>query len=291
VFATQLPYLKLFTGNTDATVGELILPSPGTTLPHPVLTPASLQVDPEIRQLLAAGKPLVLVYHTHTQEAYLGPDFERRGLTYDDAFTLDQRRNMIRVGEEFARVLSQQYGIPVLHVRQYFDLPPDRQGVTKIGAYLRSLAVVEPLVRQNPQLRVVIDFHRDAFPESVPVSTAVAQLPGQGNAARIMFVVGQGVAGRLEQPYAPFNLALARRLNQWLETYYPGLSRGVLKDHNRYNQHLSPGALLIEVGEVHNTLEQALTSARILAHAVAQEILAGKVPATAEVRPTGAGTR
>jgi stage II sporulation protein P len=100
-------------------------------------------------------------------------------------------------------------------------------------------------------------------------------------------VVAQGIPGQLEQPYRQHNLSLAVDLSNWLEKYYPGLSRGVRKYRSRYNQHLAPGALLVEVGEVRNTLEQAKASARILAHAVASQLLIGRVETAVEVDATG----
>jgi len=280
--ATQLPLLLISEGDPDPTSedAELILPSPTDDIIVPNPEALSTPVDPEIAALMSARKPLVLIYHTHTQEAYLGPDYSRNALTYDDAFSADNAQNVVAVGVEFARVLQEEYGVGVIHVTEKYDARPGG-GVTKIRAYVRSLDGVEPVVRANPEIRVIIDFHRDAFPPDTPVSTTLAAVPEEGEAARVLFVVGQGIPNKLEQPYWQHNLALATELSNWLEKYYPGLSRGVMKVRSRYNQHLAPGALLIEVGEVRNTMEQARASARILAHAVARQLLAGNIKTAA----------
>ena len=40
--------------------------------------------------------------------------------------------------------------------------------------------------------------------------------------------------------------------------------------NSRYNQHLTPGALLVEMGAAGNSLDEALLSARLLGQAIAQ---------------------
>jgi stage II sporulation protein P len=282
VFATQLPHVTISEDDPVPGGGELILPQPKTDIIVTRPSSAPEHIDPEVAAAVGSGQPLVLIYHTHTQEAYLGPDFRERGLSHDDAFSPHLDRNVVGVGAEMARTLRESYGIEVIHVTDYFDMRPDG-GVTKLRAYVRSLQGVQPIVRANPQLRLIVDVHRDAFPESVPISRTVAAVGGEGQGARVMFVVGQGRPG-LAQPYWEHNLQLAKKLNAWLEVYYPGLSRGIFKVDNRYNQHLGPGALLIEIGEVQNTVPQAKLSARIVADALARQLLADNVKRAEQVQ-------
>ena len=60
------------------------------------------------------------------------------------------------------------------------------------------------------------------------------------------------------------NLRFALRLQQALETAYPGLARPIYFCPRKYNQDLSHGALLIEMGSEGNTLEEAVYSGQLL---------------------------
>ena len=70
---------------------------------------------------LGADEPQVLIIHTHGTESYTMPP----GQEYDvsDTFrTLDTNCNMIRVGDEMARTLT-ECGISVVHDRALYDYP------------------------------------------------------------------------------------------------------------------------------------------------------------------------
>ena len=63
------------------------------------------------------------------------------------------------------------------------------------------------------------------------------------------------------------NLALAARLQKNLDTLYPTLARPMTLRGLPYNQELSAGSLLVEVGTHGNTLQEALAGARDFARA------------------------
>ena len=114
---------------------------------------------------------------------------------------------------------------------------------------------------------MVLDLHRDA------ADTAAGQLVtrcsiGGETAAQLMFVVGTDT--RLKHPGWERNLSLALKLQVLLEQENPGLCRDLNLTKNRYNQHLGPYALLVEVGAAGNTLGQAKLAARELGEAIAR---------------------
>ena len=80
--------------------------------------------------------------------------------------------------------------------------------------------------------------------------------------ARLMLVVGTD--SRLSHPDWPENMALAVKLHALLEKKYPGICRPISFRSQRFNQDLSTGALLIEVGAAGNTRQEALAAARLL---------------------------
>lgn len=202
------------------------------------------------------GRVLVGLYCTHARESYL-PALAGGG-DADDAHTLDSSRNMLRVAEELARTLSQEYGIGVVLSQRVHD----REG--KLGAYVRSGETVRALLREYPDVRFLFDIHRDSPGREVTVATV-----GGRPAARIMIVLGSPYQ---VGPNWARNRELADRVAGLMEQRYPGLLRRVLVADARYNQHLFPGALLFEIGGVENTLEEVLYSTHLLADVLATVI-------------------
>ena len=60
------------------------------------------------------------------------------------------------------------------------------------------------------------------------------------------------------------NFHFASSLQQQIEGDYPGLTRPILFDYRHYNQDLTNGSLLIEVGSHGNTLEQVQYSGQLI---------------------------
>jgi stage II sporulation protein P len=216
--------------------------------PHPRSGPA---IPAALR-----GRVLVGLYCTHARESYLPALAGARDP--EDAHTLDSSRNMLRVAEELARTLSQEYGIGVVMSRRVHD----RAG--KLGAYVRSQETVRALLREYPDVRFLFDIHRDSPGRQVTVATV-----GGRPAARIMIVLGSPYQ---VGPNWARNRELADRVAGLMEQRYPGLLRKVLVADARYNQHLLPGTLLFEIGGVENTLEEVLYSVHLLADVLATVI-------------------
>ena len=79
--------------------------------------------------------------------------------------------------------------------------------------------------------------------------------------------------GTMEMPNYLQNFHFACRLQGNLEGMYPGLTRPILFDYRKYNQDLTTGSLLLEVGSHGNTLEQAQYSGELIGKALAQTLL------------------
>lgn len=208
--------------------------------------------------------PQVLIVHTHGSEAYTMPP----GQTYEptgECRTVDSTCNVVRVGGELAAALETA-GLTVLHDPALHDYPEYS------GAYGRSLAAVEAAMAEHPSISFVLDIHRDAISDAdgspYKVVSGVAGL----NAAQMSLVIGTD-GGGLEHPNWRENLKLAAALQQRLTDRYPTLMRPITVRNSRYNQHVTPGALLIEVGAAGNSLDEALLSARLLGEALAEVIL------------------
>lgn len=210
------------------------------------------------------GTPRVLILHTHATESYTMPAGEEYEPT-DPYRTLDERCNMLRVGEEVAQVLE-RYGIEVIHDATLHDHP------RYSGAYTRSLATAERYLASDDAPYYILDLHRDAVEDAsgTAYKLVCAEEP---RAAQIEFVVGSP-GGGAEHPDWLQNLSLAVAVQRTLAQDYPSLMRPVTVRAARYNQHLSPGALLVEIGTAGNSLDEALNAARLFAVGFAETILA-----------------
>ena len=204
---------------------------------------------------LIGQAPTVLILHTHGSESYTGScDNET---TYR---TLDEAKNMLAVGDLVASLLEGA-GIGVIHDRTIHDYPSYN------GAYNHARTQTDAYLKEYPSIRLILDLHRDAMEDGTgkQLCTTV-DVKGQ-KSSQLMMVVGSS-AGGLHHPAWQENMALALKLHVQLEKLYPGICRPVSFRYQRFNQDLSPGAMLIEVGTAGNTLPQALVAAQCLANAI-----------------------
>jgi len=209
--------------------------------------------------------PQILIVHTHGSESYSQSD----GDTYEESDpyrTTDCTHNVVKVGEEMAAVFR-AHGFQVVHDTTLFDYPSYN------GAYDRSKAAVEQWLAQYPTIRVVLDVHRDALEGSGGEIYKMVSVEAGEKVAQVMLVVGTD-GGGAEHPRWRDNLAFALRLQKELVRGYASLARPIVLRNSRYNQQLSPGSVLVEVGGHGNTLSEAVAGARLWADNVARTLLA-----------------
>lgn len=208
--------------------------------------------------------PKVLIYHTHTNEGYLKDisELEKNGIP---SRTTDARYSVVRVGEELANHFRKKYGIEVIHNATMHNYPSDT------GCYARSLNTATSILKSYPSIKIVLDIHRDGIGQN---KLRVATQINNKSVARIMFVVGTDTTG-LEHPKWRENLKFAITLQQKLNEKYPGITRPIYMSYNRYNQHLTPGALIVEIGGDGNTIDECLESTKYLAEVI-NEVISNK---------------
>ena len=249
--------------------GSRILP---TTISGGLTVRNETGYEVDIRAILDAGPPLrlpaegpqILIIHTHSSEAYTPAGLDRYEAS-DTNRTEDDRYNIIRVGDELCKIYEDA-GLQVIHDRGVYDYP------SYTGSYGRSGAAVEAYLAEHPDIAVVIDMHRDALGSDGVVYKIMAEESGTV-ASQIMLLCGSDASG-LEHPNWRSNLALALYLQNAATESYPTLMRPVALVPQRYNQHLSGGALILEVGSSGNTLQEALAAVRLFGEATAPALLA-----------------
>lgn len=203
-----------------------------------------------------SAKPSVLIYHTHTHEAYeQNPDDEY--IAIEAWRTIDQDHSIVRVGEELAALLRTHH-FDVVHDRT------DHEQNDLQTAYSRSL---DTLKNYDASFDLYIDLHRDAY-----LDGTMSALPdGERSLAQCMVLIGNG-EGFNEKPFYSENLSFAKSLTERINTLKPGLCKDVLVKDGRYNQHIGIHSILIEVGHNKNTLDEALASLPYLAKGLADTV-------------------
>ncbi|WP_425059776.1 hypothetical protein SCACP_03840 [Sporomusa carbonis] len=185
-----------------------------------------------------APKPLIAIYHTHTDESYIPNDGKptERG-----------NGSVMLVGDAFARRLN-ELGYQVNHDKTLHD-PHDA------NAYYRSRRTVMQLLKQQPT--ALFDIHRD----SAPLRMYKATINGQ-DVSKILLVVGRQNQNRKTTQNYAWNIKAAA------DAKYRGLIRGIFIAHGNYNQDLNPRAILLEVGTQYNNREAAERSVALFADVV-----------------------
>lgn len=201
-------------------------------------------------------KPVrVLIYHTHTHEAYLKKETDEY-IETSAWRTKNNQYNIVRVGEELADLLTQR-GFYVIHDTT------DHELTDLSTAYTRSL---ETMKAYEGEIDLYIDLHRDAYHKDGSGKPFSVKTDNE-DLARLMFLVGNGKGFSDEMHYTE-NYELATLLTGRINDIVPGLCRPVMVKDGRYNQHISDKAILVEVGHNQNSIEQAIGSMKYLADAL-----------------------
>lgn len=209
------------------------------------------------------GKVQVLIVHTHTSESYLTYD---AGYYHEGFYPRsdDPERNMTRVGKAIEEGLK-AHGIGVVHATEVHDSPKYD------GAYYRSWDTIEKYIEKYPDIKVVLDIHRDSISYGDEGGKVKPTFTYNGKkAAQIMIMAGYDGDGYYDFPFWKDNLTFALKLQDTAESLYPGMTRPLYFGDFVYNMNINNGSLLIEVGTDANTLEEAVYTGELLANVLAK---------------------
>lgn len=200
--------------------------------------------------------PSVLIVHTHTSESYA---------EYENARSTDEEQNVVKIGRIIKERLERQ-GIAVIHDTTRNDYPAYN------GSYNKALGVIEKNLAAYPDIQVVLDIHRDYTSRTENGQEIQLRPVGSINGkklSQVMFVVGTDFSG-LNHPDWRHNLAFAVRINAELDKISENIARPINIRKERFNQHMSPGSLIIEVGSASNYLYESENAAQYIGDAVAE---------------------
>lgn len=227
-----------------------------------------VDIKPAPEPLALTGQdPQVLIYHTHSREAFK-QDPRNRYVAVEAYRSNDLDFTVVRVGETLSNHLRER-GISVLH-----DATEHEQGDFST-AYVRSLKTIKNRINDYPTLEIFLDVHRNAYLPGVrDPDDEVVIINGQ-RVARIFAVIGTGegfVGGFEERPDWRENYRFALRITQELNKIHPELAKNVHIMRGRYNQHISTRAVLLEIGSNLTTLKEAERATYYLATALSRII-------------------
>lgn len=194
----------------------------------------------------------VLIYHTHTNEAYLKNEQERIQQLYASR-TNDREYTVVKAGNAMTDALE-KYGISVDHDTSNNE----ENGYNR--SYATSMNNITSMTKKNGKYSLYIDLHRDSYTKNVDSTVTIDGV----KVAKVMFVVGT------QAPDYKKNLALAEKMMELLNEIHPQLCERVLEVNTHYNQNISDHALLIEVGDNAVTAEEASRAAEYVAQALAE---------------------
>jgi len=217
--------------------------------PSDVDIPSLLDVDCSV-SCLGNGDPAILIFHTHSQEAYSD---SRPGVVGD---------TIVGVGDVLADILADDYGITVVHDRGQYDMVDGT--VTREGSYDRMQPAVLAILEKYPSISATIDMHRDGVPDDMRLVADIGGMP----TARVMFV--NGLSQTLDNPYVNRTIALSLQMQLMINELYPGFARRIYIKPYRYSLFMKPKSILVEVGANTSTVEEAKNAMGPLA-----EILVG----------------
>ena len=201
-------------------------------------------------------EPQFLIYHTHATECFNPRD----GEFYDSRYnwrSRDNTINMVSVGDAALNELKKA-GIPYIHDTSQHDYPSYN------GSYKNSFNSVSKILSENKEIKVALDLHRDAIEkDSGEITKPVLILEDGTKLAQVMIIAncddGSGLIPNWRE-----NFRFAKELYIALEDVCPGICRPILLANRKYNQQLSTGALLIEVGGHGNTVPEVQRSGKVL---------------------------
>lgn len=207
-----------------------------------------------------SDEPQILIYHTHATESFepYARDY------YDSSFsckTTDRSKNIISVGDKICEQLDKA-GIPYVHDTLVHDYPNYN------GSYDSSRAAVSEILEKYPSIKICLDIHRDGIEREDGTRLApVTEIDGR-QAAQLMIISGCD-DGTMGMPNYIKNFHFACKLQSALEGDWQGITRPVLFDYRFYNQDLTTGSLLIEVGSHGNSIDQVQYTGELIGKTLA----------------------
>lgn len=207
----------------------------------------------DVDDLVLPKTPRVYIYSTHYNEGYATSNLESYNIT----------PNVIMASKLLKEKLN-KLGVSTIVEEGDIGGFMAVQGWNHNKSYEASRYFLEDTIKQNPNLELIIDFHRDALPKA----SSTVDIEGTSY-AKILFVCGK------ENPNYEKNLEMMTKLNERIKAKYPSLTRGIIFHEGRgyngiYNQDVNPNVILLECGGNQNNIGEVTNTLTLIAPIIAE---------------------
>ena len=201
--------------------------------------PDATFVSNPVEKTDVSSSPQVYIYNTHQTESYSMKTLEPYNITPS-----------VMMASYLMKEHFQKAGIETIVEETNISDYMKEQGYQYAESYVASRTFVEIILKKYPDLKLIIDLHRDAIPHDSSTITI-----GEKNYAKVLFIVG------MNNPNYQTNLSLAQSISDLINQSYPKLSRGIMSKsgsnvNGLYNQDLNGNMILLELGANENTIDE-----------------------------------
>lgn len=224
------------------------LSKPETILQNTISSVNTLtEIKPVIKEE-TNKEPILYIYNTHQTEEYLPGNLANYNITP----TVYMASNILKKELEKYNIYS------VVEDENIKDILNENNWNYN-NSYKASRIWLNNIKEEYPTIKYFIDLHRDSVSQNITINNKTY--------AKMMFVLG------MNYDTYPQNEELILKLNTYLSNNYPGLTKDILyAKKNTFNQDISPGVFLVEVGGNKSTLEEVYNSVIVLAEAISNMI-------------------
>lgn len=206
--------------------------------------------------------PQVLIMHTHTTESFSEETYNKGAPDRN----LDENKNISAVGDAMKKKFEEN-GISVIHDKTVHDYPSYN------SAYQSAAATIQKNLNENKSIKVVLDVHRDGITrEDGTKVKLVTDINGE-KTAQIMIVVGTDT--NLPHDKWQENFKFASKIQAKGVELYPSLMRPIDLRKERFNEQLTTGSIIIEVGSNGNTMGEAIRGGERVAEIISAVLKEG----------------
>lgn len=207
----------------------------------------------EVPDLKVPDTPRVYIYNTHSKESYAATNLEVYNIT----------PNVVMAAQLLKEKLN-KLGIPTIVEEGDMNDFMAIHNLSHAYSYEASRYFLDETIKNNPNLELIIDLHRDALSKSA----STVDIDGTSY-AKILFVCGK------ENPNYQKNLELMTKLNNKIKEKYPTLTRGIITKEGKgvdgvYNQDASPNLILLECGGNENNIGEVTNTLTLIAPIIAE---------------------
>ena len=241
---TNLIVDNSFTSNDAKFIGNIIDKIADVTNPIKVLNSKYQTTSTFNEEKKVESPPIIYLYNSHQQEEYASSTLAEYSIT--------------------PTVIMNNYILEDIFNKNNYKTIVEENSIKDIlnknnWKYYKSYNATRILLEENiikyPTLKYFIDIHRD----SLPKNRTTVKIDNK-DYAKVLFLIG------LENKNYEENLIFTEKINNKLNEYYKGLSKGILKKGGEgvngvYNQDFNNRTILIEIGGYENTPTEVLNSA------------------------------